>query len=206
LINIPTSHAVDVPNGCLSNASGKYQKKLGDLAGLYLDQDAFETLCRERGDCVVYDVTDHRTTESRGDLIFGVTRMSPGQIGTEYYLTRGHIHARANRPETYRGEAGHGLMLMESPEGETRIIEVHPHTICYVPPFWIHRSINVGQTDLVMSFCYPSDAGQDYSVIAKTGGMKTRIVANGIEWQAIPNTRYRPRSAADIQAIYDTAD
>ena len=50
--------------------------------------------------------------------------MQPGRIGDEYFLTRGHIHATGNRPEIYYGEAGQGLMLMESPEGETRIIEI----------------------------------------------------------------------------------
>ena len=27
-------------------------------------------------------------------------------------MTRGHIHAKANRPETYYGESGEGLMLL----------------------------------------------------------------------------------------------
>ena len=81
--------------------------------------------------------------------------MQPGRIGDEYYLTRGHIHATGNRPEIYYGEAGQGLMLMESPEGETRIVEISPRVMCYVPPFWIHRAINVGQDALVMTFMYP---------------------------------------------------
>lgn len=201
----PSSYTVDVSNGLLAGASSKYQKKLSDLSGLYHDQKAFEASLKEQGDVIVYEVTDHRPSDASGDLIFGVTRMSPGRIGNEFYLTRGHIHALGNRPEIYRGEAGEGLMLMESPEGETRIVEIRPNTICYVPPFWIHRSVNTGSTDLVMSFCYPSDSGQDYSVIEKTGGMKTRIISDGTGWQAVANTQYRPRSEADIQAIYNTA-
>jgi len=44
--------------------------------------------------------------------------MEPGRIGNEFFMTRGHIHAKGNRPETYYGESGKGLMLLESPEGQ----------------------------------------------------------------------------------------
>ena len=75
-------------------------------------------------------------------------------------------------------------MLMESPAGETRIVEVDPRVVCYVPPFWIHRSVNVGPDDLVMTFAYPADAGQDYGIIERSGGMAQRIVRAGGWWMA----------------------
>jgi glucose-6-phosphate isomerase, archaeal len=67
---------------------------------------------------------------------------------------------------------------MESPDGETRAIEIVARSICYVPPYWIHRSVNVGPEPLVMTFCYPSDAGQDYAIIARSGGMRHRVVSD----------------------------
>ena len=70
-------------------------------------------------------------------------------------------------------------MLMESPAGEVRIVEIAPRTICYVPPYWIHRSVNVGDEELVMSFCYPADSGQDYGIIEQAGGMRQRILDDG---------------------------
>ena len=129
-------------------------------------------------------------------------RLRPGQVGHEYFVTRGHIHAIANRPEIYYGESGHGLMLLESPEGEVRIVEVTPRAVCYVPPFWIHRSVNVGPGDLVMTFAYPADAGQDYDIIARSGGMKLRVVDDGNGgWTAVDNLRYRPRDPAAIARL-----
>ena len=121
-------------------------------------------------------------------------------------MTRGHIHARANRPETYYGEAGEGVMLLESPEGATRVLEIRPRMLVYVPPIWIHRSVNTGAKPLVMTFAYPADAGQDYAVIERSGGMAVRIVAQGDDWAAVPNTAYRPRSRAEIDAILATQD
>ena len=206
MLTQPTSHLVSPADGTLENAGRTYRKKMSDLDGLYADVAAFDAAVALDGDRIVYQVQDRAPAQSKGDLIFGITQMQPGRIGDEYFLTRGHIHATGNRPEIYYGEAGQGLMLMESPEGETRIIEIQPRVMCYVPPFWIHRSINVGQDPLVMTFMYPSDSGQDYGVIAQTSGMRSRIVENAGHWKEIPNTAYRPRTATQIQAIYDSGD
>lgn len=199
----PVAYNVRVDEGRLENSSGKYVKHLTDLSGLYADTAAFDALLKLDGDKIVYEVTEHRPSNSEGDLIFGVTRLSPGKIGNEYYLTRGHIHKNANRSEIYYGEAGMGVMLMESPDGKTRTVAIAPRVMCYVPPYWIHRSVNVGNDDLVMTFAYPADAGQDYDVISRTGGMQQRIVDDGIGgWVAIANDAYRPRSANEIDAIF----
>lgn len=202
----PSSYRIDINQGELVGAAGRYEKKLKDLMGLYADERAFSVAVENHADEVVYEVTDQRPIASTGDLIFGVTHMQPGKIGDEYYMTRGHIHARSNRPETYYGERGEGLMLLESPDGDIRILEVHPKQMCYVPPMWIHRSINTGTEPLVMSFCYPSDSGQDYDVIANSGGMKSRIIASGSSWKEVPNEQYKPRSKEAIAAILATSD
>jgi glucose-6-phosphate isomerase len=75
---------------------------------------------------------------------------------------------------------------------------LRPGTVVYVPPYWIHRSVNTGTSPLVTFFCYPADAGQDYEIIARAGGMKTLIVADGEGWREVPNPRYRGRDAAEI--------
>ncbi len=202
----PTRCVVDVGRGVLEGGTGRYEKRLSDLGGIYADENAFRSLLRETGDPLVYAVEDFRPSAAAGDMIFGITRMLPGKVGDEYFVTRGHIHALANRPEIYYGESGTGLMLLESPEGESRIVEIVPKAVCYVPPFWIHRSVNVGPEDLVMTFAYPADAGQDYDIIARSGGMRLRIVDDGRGgWSALDNPRYRPRSATEIARVMATA-
>lgn len=200
----PTAHTIDPTTGGLASHTGRYQKQLSDMDGLYGDAPAFAKTLRDGGDRIVYTVEDVRPQASAGDLIFGTTFMEPGRIGEEFFMTRGHIHATANRPETYYGESGEGLMLMESPDGQISILEVHPKTMVYVPPLWIHRSVNTGDAPLVMSFCYPVDSGQDYEVIARSGGMAVRIMADGDGWASVPNTAYRPRSQTEIDAILAT--
>jgi glucose-6-phosphate isomerase len=189
-------------DGGMDGATGHYEKRLSELAGLYLDSASHAAAVTRLGDPMVYAVDEFRPSAKAGDMIFGVTRMLPGRIGGEFYLTRGHIHAKADRPEIYHGQAGTGLMLMESPEGETRVVKIGPNAVCYVPPFWIHRSINVGTDDLVMAFSYPADAGQDYGIIARSNGMRKRVVddAKG-GWALVDNLDYRPRTAAEIDAL-----
>ena len=132
--------------------------------------------------------------------------MSPGKVGNEYFMTRGHIHAVSDRPELYFGLKGKGLMLMESVDGVTRVAEITPLVACYVPPFWIHRSVNVGDDDLVMLFCYPADSGQDYDIIQRSNGLKQRVIDDGKGgWQCVDNPDYRTRSASEIESIKSIA-
>ncbi|OJF97671.1 glucose-6-phosphate isomerase [Pararhizobium antarcticum] len=198
---------VDISSGQLKGATNRYVKTFNDLEGLYGDTAAFQALASRHGNEVAYEVTDYKASSNPGDIIIGVTRMEPGKVGDEYYMTRGHIHARPNRPEMYYGESGLGVMLLESPDGQVRTIEIGPRTMCYVPPFWIHRSVNVGREPLVMTFSYPADSGQDYDIIAKAGGMRSRIVDDGEGgWKAIDNTGYRARPQTLVDSIMAMVD
>ena len=202
----PCSFIVDQAKGELTGTGSHYQKRFRDLAGLYADTQAFEERARTKGDEVVYEVTDHHPSARTGDLITGVTRMSPGKVGNEFFMTRGHIHAVSDRPELYFGLKGKGLMLMESVDGVTRVAEITPLVACYVPPFWIHRSVNVGDDDLVMLFCYPADSGQDYDIIQRSSGLKQRVIDDGKGgWLCVDNPDYRQRSAAEIESIKTVA-
>lgn len=200
----PAICQVSVSKGQLEKASRRYTKNLSDLAGLYADDEAFAAALAE-GDRMVYEVTEFRPSAATGDLIFGVTRMSPGRIGDEFFVTRGHIHVRADRSEIYYGESGQGVMLLENPDGEIRALPIGPREICYVPPYWIHRSVNVGDADLVMTFAYPADAGQDYAIIEKSRGMRSRVVADGAGWKLTDNTQHCPRDRAAIDALFAQA-
>ena len=203
----PGNCRVDVSAGILAGATNRYVKHFGDLAGLYEDDAAFAAVLAARQSEIAYEVTDYKPSANAGDMIIGVTRMEPGKVGREYFMTRGHIHARPNRPEMYYGEAGHGVMLLESPAGDIRTVELRARSMCYVPPYWIHRSVNVGSEVLVMTFAYPADSGQDYGIIDQAGGMRSRIVDDGRGgWMAVDNLSYRPRPqelVARIRAMQD---
>lgn len=198
----PRVFPVDLGSGLMDGSPTRYQKRLKDLAGLYADDAAFAALAGQRGEEVVYEVTDYKPGSATSDLITGVTRMSPGQVGDEFFMTRGHVHAIADRPELYFGLKGCGLMLLEAPDGQTRLLDVAPMSVCYVPPYWIHRSVNTGTEDLVMLFCYPADSGQDYAIIERAGGMRLRVVDDGQGgWRSVENPTWQARTAEEIAGL-----
>ena len=192
---MPISVLVDPRTGAMTGHTKRYQKRYDDLAGLFADEAAFAAIACTRGTEIAYQVDEFRPSDRAGDIVFGTSTLYPGKIGQEFVFTRGHIHAVSDRPEIYHCRSGHGVMLMELLDGTVRAEEMTPNSVVYVAPHWIHRSVNVGTTPLVTLFCYPADAGQNYDVIARAGGMRDLVVddqAGG--WKRVPNPRYSPRA------------
>lgn len=201
---MPTKLAV-ATDGTLTGATRHYTKRLGDLAGVYRDNDAWRAAVTEQGgDSIAYAVDDQRyaddgaTPPGAGALIIGTSTLQPGTFGEEYAMTRGHLHAVADRAELYHCLAGHGVMLLETVDGRSEPIELTPGEAVNVPGHWIHRSVNVGDTPFVTLFCYAADAGQDYGIIAEAGGMHSLVVRDGTGWTTKENpdhTGYRRTDA-----------
>jgi len=183
-------------DGGLEGTPDIYRVALERLAGVYADDAAYRAAVDERGaDVEVYSVRSHSYVDGPGALTIGTSRLEPGKIGNEYALTRGHLHRRADRAELYYCLSGRGVMLMDTVEGEASAIELTPGKAVHVPGSWVHRSVNVGDEPFVTLFCYNSDSGQDYEIIADAGGMSQLVVDDGAGgWAAVPNpahTGYR---------------
>lgn len=167
------------PTGVIQGKNGEYAKRLGDMAGVYRDEEAYQAALSEHGsEFLVYGVDSHSYSESEGEVTIGTSTLQPGRYGAEFALTRGHLHGIANRAELYYCLSGRGVMLLETVDGRSEAVELTPGEACNVPGHWIHRSVNVGDETFVTLFCYASDAGQDYSIISNAGGMKSLVVAD----------------------------
>lgn len=176
------------PLGGIEGRSRRYEKTLGEMSGVYRDDAALRAAVAERGaDELVYWVDDHRYQEGPGALIVGTSTLLPGRIGDEFAVTRGHLHAVADRAELYHCLSGRGVMLLETLDGQSAAIELTPGKAVNVPGHWIHRSVNVGDEPFVTLFCYAADAGQDYAVISDAGGMQNLVVADGDGWTLTAN-------------------
>ena len=80
---------------------------------------------------------------------------------------------------------------MESPDGEIKALKLVKGQLVYVPPLWIHRSVNIGDSELVTLFTYNSDAGQNYEIMKKRGGMLKRVVQkDSNSWTLVTNKKY----------------
>jgi glucose-6-phosphate isomerase, archaeal len=191
-----TPSIVDAETGILAGGSAHHRTTLRDLEGVFADGQAFAASLASVPDEVVYDVYDIQHSQEAGDLIFGTSILTPGTVGAEFHMTRGHLHTVVDRVEIYYCLGGSGVLLLESVEGEIETIELRPGVVAYVPPARIHRSINTGGERLITLFCYPADAGHDYDIVRESNGMRSLVVrAPGGGWALADNPRYRPRVA-----------
>lgn len=173
---LPEGVAIDGLTGSVTPSTGRYEKRLSDLRGFFRDDAALDRAIAEGGDPIAYEVIDYRHEDS--DLAFGTTIMMPGQVGDEYYLTRGHYHLRRECGEAYYTQSGEGLLLLESRDGEIRTVEMKPGVCAFIPPDWAHRSINTGKDKLVFVWFCATDAGHDYGTIRERG-MRKLVVDRG---------------------------
>ena len=186
----PLARQVHLADGTIPAAHAVQERRLSDLRGLFVDREAEAALVAD--DPLVYRVYDAADLPKEdGHLLFSTTVIQPGRVGDEYFMTKGHFHARADRAELYYGLSGTGLLLLQTPEGRVEALPMTAGTAAYVPPYWGHRTVNTGGDAFVFLAAYPADAGYDYGTIARDGF--AGVVLAGPEGpRVVPNPRFRP--------------
>ena len=187
----PFTFSISVPDETLSEFDNHIVRRLSAMVGQYQDAQAFTAMLSQ--DPVLYEVYEVKRPESEGELMNGISIVHPGKVGEEYFMTKGHFHTVLDTAEVYYCLKGEGVMVMETPEGEWSIEELHPGCVLYVPPHWAHRSVNTGQlVNLVTFFIYPGNAGHDYGTIEQQGFRKLVVERDG-RVQVIDNPRWHPK-------------
>lgn len=164
---------------CESGRAQPTYRRISNMAAQFADEAAARKL-EAGGDPLLYEFYELELPAEGGVLQFGTTTLYPGKVGDEYFMTKGHFHTILDTSEVYYGLSGHGLMMMETPEGDVECLEIHPGDALYVPGRWAHRSINTGDEPLVMFFVYRSDAGHDYGTIESKGYRKLVVDRGGV--------------------------
>lgn len=174
-------------------------RRASDLRGYFADDAALEALIR-RDNPVIYEVFEPSVPEAPGQIMYGISVLYPGRVGREYFMTKGHYHARRETAEVYYGLDGQGRLVLQSGDGRSHVDELGPGTVIYVPPGWAHRSVNVGARPLVFLYAFPADAGHDYAAIEQHGFAKlvvdqggTVAVVDRSSWLAVLSRDYRMR-------------
>ncbi|MCZ7544271.1 MAG: glucose-6-phosphate isomerase [Anaerolineae bacterium] len=156
----------------LSRYDNHIVRTLSSMKGQYADQAAYDAMLAEQ-DTVLYEVYEVRRPEVPGELLHGLSVVHPGKVGDEYFMTKGHFHTVLETAEVYYCLRGRGVMVMETPEGDWAIEELHPGRVLYVPPRWAHRSVNTSLDEpLLTFFVYPGNSGHDYGTIEQQGFRK----------------------------------
>lgn len=156
----------------------KGYRTLEDIRNIFEDQAAAGKMDQSQ---VIYSTacTFPVPEGTNGGLFFGLTRIVPGKVGREYFMTKGHFHANEDTAEFYWGIEGEGVLLMMDRERNVRAERMFPGSLHYIPGKTAHRVANVGDSPLVFGACWPSDAGHNYGEIAEKGFARRLVEVDG---------------------------
>jgi len=180
---------VDFASGELSAPGYVIQRKLSDMAAMYADEGTARRILAAEGDRLIYEVQGVELPAEEGQIPHCTTRITPGRIGDEYHMTKGHYHARREQGEVYFGLSGRGCLVMQTESGETSVQEMVAGSAAYVPPYWAHRTVNVGDEDFVFFSVWEARAGHDYGTIERDGFRKLVVLRDG-RTAVVDNPKY----------------
>jgi glucose-6-phosphate isomerase len=166
--------------GRIDRPTAHRQVHLSELKGMFADEESWQRLI-DRDDPVVYEVFMVEPESPVGwDMSYGTTVMHPGQVGGEYFFSKGHRHMPADRPELYYVLGGAGVLLLAELSADGRVettekVDLTPGLVAYVEARYAHRVVNTGAVDLVFFSAWPSDTGHDYETVSRSGfGLRLR--------------------------------
>ncbi|HEY0866723.1 MAG TPA: glucose-6-phosphate isomerase family protein, partial [Fimbriimonas sp.] len=165
----------DLLSGQLQGEIQVSEKRVCDLEGYWLHPDL------ARGNQEKLYTTQTWWCEpdgTEGAVLWGNTALYPGQVGDEYFMTRGHWHEKRDRGELVVTVSGHGYQVLMGEDRVTRVEEMSPGSTHWVPGHHAHRTVNVGEEPLVFFCAWPADCGHDYASLQEQG-FSSRVLRFG---------------------------
>jgi len=164
--------------GALEGKEVQYSKRtIGDLKDVFQNE---QKRAEMDPNTLVYEVQLYFPVDAgtEGGLFFGNTTIQPGQVGNEYFMTKGHFHQIRNRGEYYWCINGEGMLILMTEDRQCRAEKMKPGSLHYISGHTAHRVANTGNTPLRFGACWPADAGHDYDTI-REHGFSARLMNQG---------------------------
>ena len=114
----------DPEDGIMDDPDNHIERYLSKLTNMFYDLSSAEKFLREEGDVILYEVYEKTIPQRDGEVQFCSSITHPGKIGNEYFMTKGHFHARRDTAEIYYCLRGKGFMLMEKEDGEYELGDI----------------------------------------------------------------------------------
>ena len=175
----PFCEFIDLEKVELKKAKVHGVRNASVMRGYYKDEDALEKLIQQQSDPLHYETFECEVPQEYGHMIYGLSKLQPGVVGDECFMTKGHYHTILETGEIYFCLDGEGYMLMKTQDGQVSAEKMIRGSLVYVPPYWGHRSVNTGNTPLTTLFIYPADAAHNYGDIIEEGFPKRIFKING---------------------------
>ena len=172
----PFNSYIDLEEMKLNSEGELIIRKLSDMVDMFQNKKAAEEALKENP--IIYKVYNVQIPEESGHLQHCISIVYPGKIGNEYYMTKGHFHKIKETSEIYLTLKGRGKLIMQMPDQKFRVLDMEEGNISYIPPYWAHRTVNIGDEPLIFFGVYRGDAGHNYGIIEEKG-MSVIIVEEG---------------------------
>ncbi len=185
---------------CLTMELSQLQALPGARAGVnrlslvgdhFADQQAVKRILQQE-DPIIYEFTSIKRYDSQAALSLGITVIRPGRVGDEYYMTKGHFHTRDHDgDEVYYVQSGTGRLQLQSWQGDFKMLELTPGMILYIPCSWAHRTVNIGNENLVFLSVWPAETEYNYQEILDRGGFPKRLIERNRAAVAVDNPKFK---------------
>lgn len=165
------------------------RRTLSSMKDAYMDQTAVKAML-VKDDPLIVQVFMAPVPAEKGFLMVNINAVYAGKVGSEYFMTMGHIHDDpVGAPEVYVTLKGKGLLVLQAKDGRTHVAEMQPGKINYIPATFAHRCVNTGSADpLVYIGVFPSSTKRDYSFTPSD--FKELVVEKENQATLVPNPRY----------------
>ena len=132
------------------------QRYYNDMAQLYKKKDFSENP-------LIYEYCNLGSDGAPKDLLYGITKIFPGVIDKEYFMTKGHFH-QVPVAEVYYCLSGNGIILQENHSHKYILTKISEGTLVYCEVNYGHRAINIDKIEPLVLLCVArADAGHNYS-------------------------------------------
>jgi glucose-6-phosphate isomerase, archaeal len=157
----------DLLTGALRGEAVRTARTVGDLHGYWQDSPAADAVA----DQPLYETETYfsKPDGTEGAILWGSTRLYPGNVGGEYFMTRGHWHLKPTHGELIVCVSGVGLVVLMDEGRETTTVDLSPGVTYHIDGTLAHRTVNIGGEPLIFWCAWAADCGHEYESILRDG-------------------------------------
>ena len=162
-----SSVLTDWQTGSLTGEVTRSSRTVGDLMHYWEDQEAaFHASSHPLYETETYFSKPDGT---EGAILWGSTRLFPGNVGGEYFMTRGHWHTKPTHGELIVVVSGRGILVLMDHNRHTTTVDLSPGVTYHIDGTLAHRTVIIGTEPLVFWCAWAADCGHNYDSILKDG-------------------------------------
>jgi glucose-6-phosphate isomerase, archaeal len=153
--------STDFFSGQISGDAVRTTRTVADLALHWTNREQYEI---QKGK-ILYETESWfpHPDGTEGAVLWASTKIFPGKVGDQHFMTRGHWHLKPTHGELIIVASGTGELVLKSRDGTITKVALAPGVTFHINGDLAHRTINTGTDPLIFWCAWPADCGHDYS-------------------------------------------